>query len=241
MLKKLVRVLPFVLGLTLGLVTTVWAHGGDLDLIHACVEASGKPRIVAPDELCKDQEYPLDWGIVGPPGPQGPEGPMGPQGPKGDTGVAGPQGLQGLVGPIGPIGPQGPKGDMGATGPQGLQGLVGPMGPAGLQGPMGTTGPTGPQGIPGPQGPAGGFNTIYELTKTFVVPANSSVAESIYCNSDHISLSGEFSTGFGSVNPALHLLQSIKLGDEGWGVIIHNSGSQNQTVWMGVVCVNPYS
>ena len=49
---------------------TVYAHGGDVNLIYACVsKTSGAVRIVAPTQTCKSGEYPLDWnfqGLIGP-------------------------------------------------------------------------------------------------------------------------------------------------------------------------------
>jgi hypothetical protein len=66
----------------------VSAHGGDITLIHACVNArSGAVRIVSATTTCDaNKETSLDWGI------------QGPKGDKGDTGSAGPQGPQGLQG-----------------------------------------------------------------------------------------------------------------------------------------------
>ena len=83
------------------------AHGGDPNVIHACIQPSGLVRITAPAETCAQQDTPIHWGITGPPGPPGPEGPAGPigaTGPKGDPGPPGPQGT------MGPAGPQGPPG-----------------------------------------------------------------------------------------------------------------------------------
>jgi len=72
-------------------VVYVSAHGGDVTLIHACVNnRNGAVRIISASGSCDaTRETALDWNI---------------QGPKGDTG---PQGAQG---PAGPMGPQGPAG-----------------------------------------------------------------------------------------------------------------------------------
>ncbi len=67
-------VLLFVLSLT-----WVFAHGGDVNLIHACVNDKGSVRIVDANDNCEasKKETPLDWGIVGPAGPQGEAGQAG--------------------------------------------------------------------------------------------------------------------------------------------------------------------
>jgi uncharacterized repeat protein (TIGR02543 family) len=101
-------------------VVLVSAHGGDANLVHACVKSNGQVTILLdPDATCQANETALDWGIIGPPGPQGepgPQGPAGPEGPTGSQGEAGPQG------PEGPAGPQGPPGAQGEPG-QGLSSL----------------------------------------------------------------------------------------------------------------------
>ncbi len=72
----------------------VSAHGGDVTLIHACVNnRNGAVRIIGASAICDaSRETALDWGIQGPKGdkgnagdvgPAGPQGPMGPQGPAG--------------------------------------------------------------------------------------------------------------------------------------------------------------
>jgi hypothetical protein len=122
--------------LAIGSASLVLAHGGDKNLIHACVRNGiGLVRIIEPNQSCRNHETAVDWGIIGP------QGEPGPQGPQGETGLQGPQGLQGESGP------QGPQGE---TGPQGLQGEPGPQGPQGETGPQGATGPQGPQGPAGP-------------------------------------------------------------------------------------------
>ncbi len=95
----------------------VSAHGGDANLVHACVKSNGQVTILLdPNATCKHNETALDWGIIGPPGPrgepgaQGPAGPEGPAGPQGPEGPAGPQGESGPQGPEGPAGPQGEPG-----------------------------------------------------------------------------------------------------------------------------------
>ena len=115
--------------LSLGLAApAVYAHGGDIDLIHTCVNNKGALRVVFSTEHCKLGEFPLDWNSQGAPGPQGPAGPAGSQGPQG------PPGPQGLVGLTGPQGPQGPQGPTGAQGPQGDPGPQGPQGDPGVLG-----------------------------------------------------------------------------------------------------------
>jgi hypothetical protein len=54
--------------------TVAVAHGGDPDLIHACVKNSGLLRIVGAAETCRPGEQPLDWNITGPPGADGVSG-----------------------------------------------------------------------------------------------------------------------------------------------------------------------
>ncbi len=62
--------LAFLLGLfSRNLVTYVLAHGGDLNLIHACVRtSSGAIRIVSPTTTCSSNETALDWRISPKPG-----------------------------------------------------------------------------------------------------------------------------------------------------------------------------
>ncbi len=112
-----------------GVVPSVYGHGGDASLIHACVrtdrggerdnDSDGRVRIVGPNDGCRRGEFAVHWSITGP------------QGPKGDTGATGPTGPQGL---------KGDKGDKGDQGIQGLQGLKGDKGDTGAQGPAGTLG-----------------------------------------------------------------------------------------------------
>jgi hypothetical protein len=106
-------------------ITAVLAHGGDLNLIHACViKVNGHVRLIGATDSCKKSETALDWGIVGPPGPQGPAGPQGDPGPIGEIGPSGPTGLQGDPGPAGPQGPAGADGAPGISGYQVIQGPV---------------------------------------------------------------------------------------------------------------------
>ncbi len=49
----------------------VSAHGGDTNLIHACVKSNGQIRIVDANEECRNNESSLDWNIQGEPGPSG--------------------------------------------------------------------------------------------------------------------------------------------------------------------------
>lgn len=76
----------------------VFAHGGDVSLIHACVKKdtlinnifnSPNIRIVGANSNCAFNETALDWNIQGVPGP------VGPQGPKGDKGDPGKDGKDG--------------------------------------------------------------------------------------------------------------------------------------------------
>ena len=62
---KFVLAVVCALGMATG-ATWVLAHGGDAGLIHACVNNdSGTLRIVGPDQNCKSNETPLDWGGSG--------------------------------------------------------------------------------------------------------------------------------------------------------------------------------
>ena len=71
----------------------VYAHGGDVNLIHACAtKTSGAVRIIAPTSTCKNGEFPLDWNFQGPIGPQGLQGVKGDKGDIGATGATGPAG-----------------------------------------------------------------------------------------------------------------------------------------------------
>jgi len=82
--------------LVTGTIAYVNAHGGDLNLIHACVQnnSSGlNVRIVASDEECKKNETAIHWGIQGPAGDTGPQGPRGEQGEQGEQGEAGDDGI----------------------------------------------------------------------------------------------------------------------------------------------------
>lgn len=45
------------------------AHGGDTSLIHSCVNAGGRIRIVGATSSCSGDEQPLDWNKQGPAGP----------------------------------------------------------------------------------------------------------------------------------------------------------------------------
>ena len=105
-------------------VTQIFAHGGNPNLIHTCVNnSSGTIKIVGATETCKKNWTALDWNVVGPSGPLGPQGDQGdpgPPGPPGDPGDPGPQGDQGDPGPAGP---QGDPGDTGADGPAGPSGV----------------------------------------------------------------------------------------------------------------------
>lgn len=84
------------------------AHGGDPDVVHACVhkdprdgEVHGRVRIVLPSQECRRNEVPVHWSqpgsarepVAGPPGPPGPQGPAGPAGPPGPPGPSGGGGM----------------------------------------------------------------------------------------------------------------------------------------------------
>jgi lamin tail-like protein len=87
--------------------------------IHACrMLKSGKLRVVADPDSCKQKERKLSWSVRGPKGDTGPAGAAGAQGP------AGAQGERGPAGPTGAEGPPGPKGDPG-TGLSSFEGLNG--------------------------------------------------------------------------------------------------------------------
>jgi|ERR1043165_531894 len=92
-------------------VTYVSAHGGNIALIHSCVNnTSGEIKIIAATANCPSNYHSLDWNIQGPAGQQGP------------------------IGPVGPMGPQGLQGEQGSQGEPGAQGLQGIQGPAGISG-----------------------------------------------------------------------------------------------------------
>jgi len=92
-------VLVFPLGFLPGTTGLLYAHGGDANLIHACVN-HGKLRIVGPTEACKTSETALDWNI---------------QGIKGDTGVTGGTGETGSTGATGAQGEPGTPADTAIT------------------------------------------------------------------------------------------------------------------------------
>ena len=75
--------------LSLSGVMYVSAHGGDVTLIHACVNnRTGAVRIVSPTTACDaSKETASDWNIQGPKGDKGDTGPKGPQGPAGVLGI----------------------------------------------------------------------------------------------------------------------------------------------------------
>lgn len=56
------------------------AHGGDPNVIHACVrqegggDSFGRVRIVGPNDPCRNREIAVHWSIGGPPGPTGQTG-----------------------------------------------------------------------------------------------------------------------------------------------------------------------
>lgn len=127
--------------LALLLPLNVAAHGGNTNLVHACVKNSNLAvRIVAPNASCASGETAKHWHITGPRGPTGLTGPQGP---------AGADGTDGVHGAPGEVGPRGSAGPVGSAGPQGPQGVAGPTGPEGPIGEVGATGPQGQQGLEG--------------------------------------------------------------------------------------------
>lgn len=74
-----------VLVVSIVLPVSTFAHGGDATRIHACVNSSGRVRIVSPGGLCNPKETATDWNITGAPGPQGPQGAQGSAGPPGPS------------------------------------------------------------------------------------------------------------------------------------------------------------
>lgn len=67
----------FFVGLFIGqIVTEAFAHSGDDNLIHACVNnSSGTIKIVDPNTTCNNNWSPLDWNQQGLRGETGPSGP----------------------------------------------------------------------------------------------------------------------------------------------------------------------
>jgi len=162
-------------------VTLVSAHGGNIALIHSCVNnTSGEIKIIAANANCPSNYRSLDWNIQGTAGQQGPIGPAGPMGP---------------VGPVGPVGPIGPVGPQGERGPQGEQGL---QGERGLQGEQGAQGLPGEQGIQGIQGPAGisGLETV-RITRV-AHPDEAVIEVSVPCPAGKQVLAGGYTSGAGS-------------------------------------------
>ena len=66
-----------------------FAHGGDLEKIHSCLDKKGNIRIIAAQAVCDKDETPLDWNIAGLAGAGGATGATGAAGEKGDKGDAG--------------------------------------------------------------------------------------------------------------------------------------------------------
>ena len=70
----------------------VGAHGGDSELIHACVGRSGFVKIVGADDTCRRGQLALDWnaeGMLGSPGADGADGTDGTDGTDGADGADG--------------------------------------------------------------------------------------------------------------------------------------------------------
>ena len=92
-MTKTILILAIVAAFVAGTIATtglVYAHGGDINLIHACVSKKlGIIRIVDPSSTCTKFENPLDWSVVG---VQGPQGEKGDKGDVGDAGLTGPPG-----------------------------------------------------------------------------------------------------------------------------------------------------
>ena len=91
--------------------TLVYAHGGNLSFIHACVNKDGDIKIVGASTTCKKDTKPLDWNIQGITGSNGATGATG-TGATGNTGATGSTG----IGKTGPTGPTGPTGEQGTSG-----------------------------------------------------------------------------------------------------------------------------
>jgi hypothetical protein len=71
-LEKLMNKELFLIGFFIILLSppvSVMGHGGDPNLIHACIANSGVLKIIQPNEECQGSSAPIDWGIQGPPGP----------------------------------------------------------------------------------------------------------------------------------------------------------------------------
>lgn len=88
-----------VLALFLALGTpVVWSHGGNAQLVHACVNnATGEVTVIAdttgyrnPNARCQrpSEQHDLDWAQTGPAGPAGPQGAIGAPGQQGPAGVS---------------------------------------------------------------------------------------------------------------------------------------------------------
>lgn len=199
----------------LGTGALVSAHGGDDDLIHACVnKSSGRARIVHPVESCREQERATDWNIRGRPGSPGPKGDPGSEGPPGP---AGPAGLAGPPGPVGPIGP------------------AGPQGPVGPQGPPGPAGPSGPPGFSGYQ----------VVRTDFVVPAGGFLRNSSLCPVGKVVLGGGAQVvGAGTANFHTVIQESAPgtigapPGQSLWLVAIQNNDTVARTIGIFAVCAN---
>lgn len=77
------------------------AHGGDPELVHACVKnAGGAVRLVDAADACGADERAVDWRFSGPAGPAGPRGAAGPAGAAGPRGPQGPTGASGGTAPL---------------------------------------------------------------------------------------------------------------------------------------------
>ena len=134
--------------LTAALLTVISARGAIAQEIHACVNPSGKLRIVTSAADCGSNEIPLSWNQ------SGPQGEPGEDGMDGTDGGQGPIGSQGSTGPQGNVGPPGAQG---LTGPQGATGSGGLAGPRGVMGDPGSAGSSGPPGESTPRFELVGF------------------------------------------------------------------------------------
>ncbi len=186
--------LGLILGVALAMLvfSFTWVMAQNDGVIYACMVNDGTIRIVSDPAMCKKNETPLSWNIMGPQGDPGLAcwdlngdgvadldedlnldgfwSAADCQGPQGETGPAGADGLPGPQGDVGPQGPAGADGLPGPQGPQGEVGLTGPqgeVGPAGADGLQGEQGPAGPVGPQGPQGP---------VANRALVPAANSLA-----------------------------------------------------------------
>src|SRR6266540_2781636 len=93
--QKVTRGMVATLGLVVAANVATMAFAGvrqDQATIHACykTDGTGTLRMLFDSDVCKSNEAPIDWNVVGPQGPPGSQGPAGPQGQQGVQGAQGP-------------------------------------------------------------------------------------------------------------------------------------------------------